>query len=394
MNRDHEIGRAMGAASLRPETAVIALGRPPAVPDGPLNVPLSPASALHPGGPSGYARSGHAPWQALEEVLGVLEGGQAVTFASGMAAASAAMGLFDASPVVVAPEVAYMDVRRALIELQKAGRACVRLVDITDTDAVLAACEGASALWLESPTNPLLGIADLPRLCAAARDRGLLCIVDNTFATPLLQRPLELGADVVIHSATKVIGGHADLLLGAAVVRENSHLRALRDARQVGGATPGALETYLCLRGLRTLPLRLERAQDNAKLLAERLNNHPEVNEVRYPGLASHPQHDRARRTLGGWGFMLTFRPSGGAARADALVGAVRVLRPATSLGGVESTLERRARYPAERAVVPEDLLRVSVGCEHVEDLWQDLEQALKASMSAASIGVADRSAQ
>jgi cystathionine gamma-synthase len=370
----------VGGESWRPETTAIALGRPPAVADGPLNVPVSPASALHAGGSSGYARGGHAPWQALEEVLGALEGGLAQTFASGMAAASAAVRLFDASPVVVAPEVAYMDVRRALLELQETSRAQVRLVDVTDTDAVLAGCEGASVLWLESPTNPLLGVADLPRLCAAAHDRDVLCIVDNTFATPLLQRPLELGADVVIHSATKAIGGHADLLLGAAVVRDATHLRILHEARELGGATPGALETYLCLRGLRTLPLRLERAQQNAAVLAERLSDHPEVLEVRYPGLASHPQHDRARTTLGGPGFMLTFRVPGGAARADALVDAVRVFTHATSLGGVESTLERRARYPSERSVVPEDLLRVSVGCEHVEDLWQDLEQAFEAA--------------
>jgi cystathionine gamma-synthase len=365
--------------SVRPETAVIALGRPPAVADAPLNVPVTPASALQAGGTAGYARGGHLPWQALEEVLGALEGGRALTFASGMAAASAAMRLFGPRPVVVAPEVAYMDVRRALLELQDAGRAQVRLVDVTHTEAVLAACEGASVLWLESPTNPLLGIADLPRLCAAARERGLLCVVDNTFATPLLQRPLELGADVVIHSATKAIGGHSDLLLGAAIVRDDAHLSELRHARELGGATPGALETYLCLRGLRTLPLRLERAQRNAAVLAQRLSDHPEVHEVRYPGLASHPQHERARRTLDGPGFMLTFRGRGGAPRADALVDAVRVFTHATSLGGVESTLERRARYPSERQVVPEDLLRVSVGCEHVDDLWRDLEQALDA---------------
>jgi cystathionine gamma-synthase len=276
-----------------------------------------------------------------------------------------------------------MDVRRVLLEMHEAGRAQVRLVDITDTGAVLAACEGASVLWLESPTNPLLGVADLPRLCAAARERGLLCVVDNTFATPLLQRPLELGADIVVHSATKAIGGHSDLLLGVAIVRDEAHLRALRSARELGGATPGALETYLCLRGLRTLPLRLQRSQDNAAVLAERLSDHPEVHEVRYPGLTSHPQYERARSTLAGPGFMLTFRVHGGAARADELVEAVRIITHATSLGGVETTIERRARYPSERPMVPEDLLRVSVGCEHVEDLWEDLDKALQASRRA-----------
>lgn len=370
-------GMNRGDGALRPETLVISLGRPTADPDGPLNVPITPASALQAGGTAGYARDGHAPWMALEEVIGALEGGRALAFSSGMGAASAAISLFVPGAVVVAPTVAYMDVRRSLLGLREAGRAEVRFADITDTDAVLAACDGADVLWLESPTNPLLGIADLPRLCGAARERGLLCVVDNTFATPLLQRPLALGADVVVHSATKAMGGHSDLLLGAAVAADEGHFAALREARELGGATPGALESYLCLRGLRTLPLRLERAQHNAGILAERLSDHPEVSEVRYPGLASHPQHQRSRDTLGGPGFMLTFRPRGGAARADALVEAVRVLVHATSLGGVETTLERRARYPAEQGVVPEDLLRVSVGCEDVEDLWTDLERAL-----------------
>jgi cystathionine gamma-synthase len=179
------------------------------------------------------------------------------------------------------------------------------------------------------------------------------------------------------------MGGHADLLLGAVVVADDAHLAALREARELGGATPGALESFLCLRGLRTLPLRLERSQHNASVLASRLSEHPEVSEVRYPGLASHPQHRRSRDTLGGPGFMLTFRVRGGAARADALVEAVSVLTHATSLGGVETTLERRARYPAEQGIVPEDLLRVSVGCEHVEDLWADLDQALAGTAKA-----------
>jgi cystathionine gamma-synthase len=362
------------------ETLVISLGRPEAAPDGPLNVPIIPAAPLQAGGESGYARSGHAPWAALEEVIGALEGGHALTFSSGMAASTAAISLFAPGSVIVAPSVAYMDVRRSLLRLQEEGRAEVRLVDITDTDAVLAACAGADVLWVESPTNPLLGIADLPRLCTAARERNILTVVDNTFATPLLQRPLELGADVVVHSATKAMGGHSDLLLGAAVAADEAHHAALHTARELGGATPGALESYLCLRGLRTLPLRLERSQHNAVILAHRLSDHPEVSEVRYPGLASHPQHRRSRDTLGGPGFMLTVRVRGGAARADALVDAVRVFTHATSLGGVESTLERRARYPAEQGVVPEDLLRVSVGCENVDDLWADLEQALASS--------------
>jgi cystathionine gamma-synthase len=364
---------------LRPETVTIHAGRPVPVPDGPLNVPITPASALHPGGESGYARGGSPSWAALEEVVGLLEGGEAVAFASGMAAAHAAMQLFPRGATVVAPEVAYMAVRESLQIEHEAGRAQVRFVDVTDTRAVLGACEGADVVWLESPTNPLLGIADLPTLCGFARERGILCVVDNTLATPLGQRPLALGADVVVHSGTKAMGGHTDLLIGLAVAQRGDHVVELREARHLGGATPGALETFLCLRGLRTLALRLERAQRNAAVLAERLSAHPEVHEVRYPGLASHPEHDLANRTMDGPGFMLTLRVRGGAGRADALVDAVRVLTHATSLGGVETTLERRARYPAERDI-PDDLLRVSVGCEHVEDLWSDLENALSAT--------------
>ena len=367
--------------ALRPETVAIRAGRPDVIADGPLNFPITPASALHPGA-SGYARSpeGQPPWAMLEQAIGALEGGEAVVYASGMAAAEATMRLFGPRPTIVAPEVAYMHVRSNLLALAQDGRAEVRLVDVTNTQATLDACADASVLWLESPTNPLLGIADLPRLCALARERSILCVVDNTVATPMIQRPLALGASVVMHSATKAIGGHSDLLLGAAVTADPALLAGLREARALYGATPGALEVYLCLRGLRTLPLRLERSQQNALELARRLSSHPEVREVRYPGLESHPQHQRAAETMDGPGFMLTFCVLGGAARADALLDALTLLTHATSLGGVETTLERRARYPAERDVVPEDLLRVSVGCEHVEDLWADLAAALAAT--------------
>jgi cystathionine gamma-synthase len=364
---------------LRPETVAIRAGRPAVVAGGPLNFPITPASALIGGG---YTRSmdGHAPWAMLEHAIGALEGGEAVAFASGMAAAQSIIHLFGAQPTIVAPEVAYMHIRSNLLALEETGRATVRLVDITDTQATIAACEGASVLWLESPTNPLLGVADLPRLCAHAREREILCVVDNTVATPLLQRPLALGASVVMHSATKAIGGHSDLLLGVAITGEEALLAGLREARALHGATPGALEVYLCLRGLRTLPLRMERSQRNALELARRLEAHPQVREVRYLGLESHPQHERAASTMDGPGFMLTFCVHGGAERADALLDALALLTPATSLGAVETTLERRAHYPAERDIVPEDLLRVSVGCEHVEDLWADLAQALEAT--------------
>jgi cystathionine gamma-synthase len=365
-----------GGSERRTETLLITGGRPAPAPDGPLNQSIVPASALHPG-EVGYSRGEAPAWRGLEQVIGGLEGGEAVAFSSGMAAASAAMTLFGARPTVVAPTVCYQHIRGSLQELHDAGRAQLRLVDVTDTDAVIAACEGAAVLWLESPTNPLLGIADLPALCGFARDHDILCVVDNTLATPLGQRPLGLGAHVVVHSATKAMGGHSDLLLGAAVTRVPELLDGLHHARSHGGATPGALEVFLCLRGLRTLALRHERAQANATVLAERLSDHPEVSEVRYPGLPADPGHARAREVMDGPGFMLTFSVTGGAARADALLDRLRVLTHATSLGGVETLIERRARYPAEQGVVPENLLRVSVGCEHADDLWDDLARAL-----------------
>src|SRR5437764_1270978 len=235
-----------------------------------------------------------------------------------------------------------MAVRESLQIEHDLGRADVRFVDITGTAAVKAACDGANVLWLESPTNPLLGIADLPELCAFARERGILTIVDNTLATPLGQRPLTLGADVVMHSGTKAMGGHSDLLIGFAVGRTPELGAELHEARHLAGATPGALETFLCLRGLRTLSLRLERSQANAAVLAERLEGHPQVHEVRYPGLASHPQAGLAGRIMAGPGFMLTFRVHGGAERADSFVDALRVLTHATSLGGVGPARGRR----------------------------------------------------
>jgi cystathionine gamma-synthase len=363
---------------LRLDTLAVTAGRPPIVPDGPLNVGIAPASALHPGGDSGYARSGHAPWVALEQAIGALEGGHAVTYASGMAAAKAAMSLFAERPVVVAPAVAYMGVRGVLSGMQDAGRAEVRWVDITDTDATIAAAEGADVLWLESPTNPLLGIADLPALCAHARERGILSIVDSTVATPMLQRPLALGADVVLHSATKALGGHCDLLLGALVTGDQELLARLRGARESDGGTPGALEVFLCLRGIRTLPLRLERSQANAAELAARLAVDPAVVEVGYPGLPSHPHHARAA-AMDGPGFMLTLRLTGGADRAERFIDALTLAVHTTSLGGVETTLERRAKYAGE-AGIPAELLRVSVGCENAEDLWADFQQAIAAS--------------
>ena len=238
-------------------------------------------------------------------------------------------------------------------------------------------CGVADLIWLESPSNPLLTVGDLDTICAAPRKPGAILGVDNTFATPLNQRPLALGADVAVQSVTKFIGGHSDLLGGVVTVRDANLLAALRQARELAGATPGTLETFLAVRGARTLALRLERAQHNAMTLAERLARHPNVTLTRYPGLASHPTHEAARRQLKGFGTIISFDVRGDAAAADAVCAGLQLIQHATSLGAVESTIERRASIPGQEHLPP-TLLRLSVGIEAVEDLWTDLDRALR----------------
>ena len=365
----------------RPQTALIVAGRPADEPGQPLNMPIVLASNFRAGhlgltGGREYSRDDATPgWEALEELVGELEGGEAVAFASGMAAAAAVMELVPAGAQVVAPTDCYAGVHALLADGQQQGRWQVDLVDVTDTAAAAAAARRADLVWLESPTNPLLGIADLPALCAAARRAGALVAVDNTFATPLLQQPIALGAHITVHSATKFLGGHSDLLLGLAVADSPQLGGRLRRRREVGGAVPGAMETYLVLRGLRTLSLRLDQGQRSAAELALRLAGHPVVTRVRYPGLPDHPGHDRAAAQMSGFGAVLGFEVQTAAA-ANTVCDAVRVIRSATSLGGVESTIERRAKLPGQEHL-PAGFLRLSVGCEHIEDLWDDLASAL-----------------
>jgi len=292
-----------------------------------------------------------------------------------MGAAAAVLDLLPVGARVMAPTDCYLGVGALLEEGQRLGRWHVDLVDITDTAAAIVAARRADLVWLESPTNPLLGIADVPALCAAARDGGGLAAVDNTFATPLLQQPIALGADIAIHSATKFLGGHSDLLLGLAVAGSSELSERLRRRRDVGGAVPGALETFLVLRGLRTLALRLDQAQRSAADLARRLADHRAVTRVRYPGLPDHPGHAQAAAQMTGFGAVIGFEVRTEAA-ANALCDAVRVIQSATSLGGVESSIERRAKHPGQEHLPP-GFLRLSVGCEHVEDLWDDLAGAL-----------------
>ena len=372
-------------AGLRPETAVICAGRPSRAGSEPLNIPVVLASNFQasltaaPGTEEGirsYARTDATPtWEALETAVGQVEGGHAVAFSSGMAAVAAVLDLLPAGGRIVAPKDCYFGVSELLADGQQLGRWAIDRVDLTDTASVRTAAAGADLLWLETPSNPLLDIADLPALCAAGRHAGAIVGVDNTFATPLLQQPLALGADVVVHSATKFIGGHSDLLSGITIAREEALAGRLRHRRGLSGATPGALEAFLALRGLRTLALRLDRGQRNAGELARRLDEHPAVSRVRYPGLPSDPGHRIAAAQMTGFGAVLAFEVAD-ARTADRLCNAVHVIVSATSLGGVESTIERRSKLPGQ-GQVPPGLLRLSVGCEHIDDLWNDLNSAL-----------------
>ena len=357
---------------------VVSAGRGDRRPGSPLNVPPWPASNFVRGGDRAYSRDDGTPgWEALEEIIGGLEGGTALCFASGMAAIAAIFEQLPTGSVIALPDDCYQGVVGLAQAGQSRGRWSVRRIGVTDTSGWIDVCRVADLIWLESPSNPLLTVADLDVICGARRKPGAILGVDSTFATPLNQRPLALGADIAVQSVTKFIGGHSDLLGGAVSVRDAKLLAALRQARDLAGATPGTLETFLAVRGVRTLAIRLERAQHNAMILAERLAHHPNVTVTRYPGLASHPTHEAARRQLQGFGTIISFDVRGDAAAADAVCVGLRLIQHATSLGSVESTIERRAGIPGQQHLPP-SLLRLSVGIEAVEDLWKDLDRALR----------------
>jgi cystathionine gamma-synthase len=349
------------APALSPATVVVHAGRPPHEPDQPLNLPITMASTYVAGGDLEYGRYANPTWTGFQDALGELEGGRCLAFASGLAAVATVLDLVGQDGLVVAPRHAYLGCVMQLADLESRGRLKVSLVDIADTDAVIAACADAALLWIESPTNPALDVADIKPLAAAAHEAGASVVVDNTFATPLLQRPLDLGADIVVHSANKFLAGHSDVLLGALVTRDDQVYDVLKGRRDLIGAIPGTLESWLALRGLRTLHLRLERAQANAAELVRRLADHPAVSEVRYPG----------------FGAIVAIVLAEGAIAADLLTHQTTLWVHATSLGGVESTFERRRRWKTEAATIPEGLVRMSVGIEDVDDLWADLVQAL-----------------
>jgi cystathionine gamma-synthase len=243
------------------DTVAVQAGRPARAPGAAMNAPITLSSTYVHDAAVEYGRDGNAGWGALETALGALDGGRAVTFASGLAAATAIASLVPVGGIVVLSTLTYFGVRNIFERLAAQGRLRVRFAPADDSAAVLAAADGAAMIWVESIANPLIVVADVPAIAAGARERGALAVVDATFATPLRQRPLDLGADIVLHSATKLLGGHSDLLLGAAICRETGHAAALATYRHDHGAVPGALEAFLALRGLRTLAVRLDRSE-------------------------------------------------------------------------------------------------------------------------------------
>ena len=361
---------------LATESKVVAAGRPAKQPDGALNPPIALNSTFHEGGPIGYGRYGNETWSALEDAISILEGGKTLLFSSGIAAISAVFSLLPEGSVVVAANNGYQGTTTLLKKLHESEKLKVRFVNLANTDETVAAIPGAQMLYLESPLNPLLEIIDLPKLIAAGKAAGCGVAVDNTLATPLLQNPLALGADIVIHSVTKYLSGHSDLILGSLSTNDSALYNRLEQSRRYGGAIAGPFEAWIALRGVRTFALRMQRSQENALELATRLSKDGRVAKVRYPGLPTDAYHQMAKSFMKGFGAMISFDVNGTVDQVDLMCNSSRLITNATSLGGVESIWERRRRWATESTLVPENLIRFSVGIENVDDLWADIEHA------------------
>ena len=338
-----------------------------------------------------YTRLGNPTIQALADAIASLENGTyALATSTGMAAITTVyLAYLQQGTHVVSSDCVYGPARTVLETHFSRFGSEATFVDTTNLANISAAMRSNTRLvYLETPSNPTIKLADIAGAAALAHARGALLVVDNTFASPYLQRPLDLGADIVVHSCTKLINGHADVVGGAIVARDEQIYRQLKPTLNLFGGTMDPHQAWLILRGLRTLPLRAERSQENALKLARFLRTHPLVSWVSYPGLEEHPQHDLAMRQMDGFGSMIAIGVKGGLEAGKAMMNSVKVFTLAVSLGGVESLIEHPAsmthaglpRAEREAAGLSDDLVRVSVGCEDVEDLQADLDQALRAS--------------
>ncbi|MEX5709023.1 cystathionine gamma-synthase [Parafrankia sp. FMc6] len=382
----------MGDRNAGFETVAVHAGQEPDPATGAVVVPIHPASTFAQDGVGGlragfeYARSGNPTRAALEASLTALErGAAALAFASGLAASDALLrAVCRPGSHVVIPGDAYGGTYRLFARVLAEWGVEHTAVDLSDPAAAVAAIRpGATALvWCETPTNPMLAIADIAALAAVAHQAGALLVVDNTFASPYLCQPLTLGADAVVHSTTKYLGGHSDVVGGAVVTASAELAERVRFVQNAAGAVPGPFDAWLVLRGIRTLAVRMDRHCANAREIAALLAGHTAVSAVHYPGLASHPGHDVAAKQMRDFGGMVSFQVRAGAEAALAVCAATRLFTLAESLGGVESLIEHPARMThasvaGSPLAVPDDLVRLSVGIEAADDLVADLEQAL-----------------
>lgn len=342
------------------------------------------ADGSFPGGHT-YTRAGNPNRNALEAAFCALEGGAtALAFGSGQAATAAVLQSLATGDHVILPSDLYHGTRYLVRDVLARWGLAANFVDLRDLDALRAAIRPETRLiWAETPSNPQLRIADLAALAEIARKHGALLAVDNTWATPLLQRPLEHGADIVMHSTTKYFGGHSDVLGGALILREvadGALAQRLRAIQRLSGGVPSPFDCWLLLRSIPTMPSRVRLQSESAGRIAEYLSGDSRVQFVNYPGLATHPNHEVAARQMSGFGAMLSFELHGGEAAAMAVAAHVRLITRATSLGGVETLIEHRASIEGPDTATPRNLLRLSVGLEHVEDLIDDLRSALDTS--------------
>ncbi len=347
----------------------------------PITLSTTFKRGLDGGYPGGYiySRAGNPNRTSLENVLAKLEGGvDAAAFSSGNAAGMAVFQSLPPGSHIIAPDDMYHGLRNQL-KILFAGILEFDFVDVNNTDVLQSYIKANTRLiWLETPSNPLLKVTDIKQVVTIAKQHQLLVVCDNTFATPICQQPLSMGADLVMHSTTKYFGGHSDLMGGALITAEkNEWWQKIKQVQEMGGAIPSPQDCYMLVRSIKTLPYRMKGHVNNAKLLAQFLEKHPKVDSVMYPGLESHPQHQIAKQQMLSFGGMLSFCVKGGAEEALRVVNAVKVFTQATSLGGVESLIEHRASIEGQDTKTPQNLLRVSVGLENIDDLIEDISLAI-----------------
>ena len=326
-----------------------------------------------------YSRIDNPNRKSLENVVAKLEGAEdAAAFSSGNAAGSAVFQALGAGAHIIAPDDMYHGLRNQLLQVFE-GIIEVSFVDLANINAIKNAIrQNTRLIWVETPSNPLLKISDLKAISELAKSKGILVACDNTFSTPVFQRPLELGCDLVMHSSTKYFGGHSDVIGGVLACKNNDDFwKKIKNIQVLTGAVPSPFDCYLTVRGIKTLPYRMRGHAQNAAKVASFLDSHNQVEKVFYPGLKEHPGHDIAKGQMSDYGGMVSFLVKGGSVEARKFVNSVKIFTQATSLGGVESLIEHRASIEGPDTKTPQNLIRISVGLENAEDLIRDLNQAL-----------------